>query len=107
MKVGMDIMACCWCPFNEHGQADYRVREYTYLGRTFWVKIKDILGPPCLYCIYDEKSNLRDNFRARSWRGVDESKMIWVAGDPEYKGEFDKQLSGFPDWCPLRKCEVK
>lgn len=80
------IKTCSWCPFNEHGQEKEPVN-----------------GMPLLYCMYNSEIDGRDNIRQmrRGFKSQEDSKIIWIADNPNYDGEFEKQLKGFPDWCPL------
>lgn len=78
----MVLKNCAHCEYNEHGQFWPWMRYGTYLGLDIGGGFEP--GPPMLYCTYDNGE-----------------RTIWVAGNPVYHGEFEKQLNGFPDWCPL------
>ena len=101
----IEVKSCCWCGFNEHGQywPEYQPKD-SYLG--VYIKPPEKYpGPPMLYCMYDDSENFRENMRSVThWHGLNK-RIIWIAGDPKYEGEFEKQLSGFPDWCPCKKLE--
>ena len=98
MKI-IPIKRCCNCGFNEHGQEDRIPMQETYLGITIQTYIGTSFGGPMLYCMYDPKKDFRDNMRGRHWKGI--QLIIWIAGNPMFDGEFEKQLNGFPKRCPL------
>lgn len=86
MSKIIKISHCAICPFNEHGTAK---TEFKGLE----------VDMPALYCTYNPKRDFRDNVRQLDlFKPV---KMICISGNSEYDGEFEKQLIGFPDWCPL------
>jgi hypothetical protein len=93
------IKRCCDCGFNEHGQAPWFQLFDTYLGYT--INAWDLAGGPMLFCMYDPKEDFRQNLRMVTHGWGENKHTICVIGEPEFEGEFEKQLKGFPDWCPL------
>lgn len=96
--IGIDIDRCCDCGFNEHDQYWPHESFDSYLGYNFHENRYP--GPPMLICLYDPEKDFRDNIRQIGWN---HPRTICIAGDSKYKGEFEKQLNGFPDWCPLQR----
>lgn len=102
----IQVDRCCNCGFNEHGQLwEFYTPNITYLG-TYIVPPTMLPGMPMLYCMFDPKESFRDNlrlvpFKRGNYKRDNGCRVIWIAGDPRYDGEFDKQLQGFPDICPL------
>lgn len=91
---------CCRCGFNEHGQ---------HWKEIINSKGKKVMVPsyPLIYCMYNYGEDFRDNMRAvtHGVKNQGNSRIICIIGDPEYEGEYEKQLEGFPDWCPLEFCD--
>lgn len=95
MEIELD--RCCDCGFNEHDQDMDHIGFESYLGYNFY---EDTLpGGPIIICLYDPKSDFRDNIRRIThWGYYHYTKLIAKVGEPE----FDEQLNGIPDWCPLK-----
>lgn len=100
-KKKLEIDACCNCPFNDHGQEDRIPIMETYLGVSFRVYGTTRLGGPQLECWYRPDVSLRDNFRG--YRHTKIHFIIWQSSNPRLKGEFERQLNGFPKRCPLEE----
>jgi hypothetical protein len=99
MNKKLSVERCAVCPFNEHDSGPPKIFRWTYLGVEFYKVVAP--GGPALICLYRPKESLRDNFRGGGCYERPEPRFIYVATDDRFKGEFKKQLSGFPDWCPL------
>lgn len=93
------IHHCAMCPWNEHGGTDNKEMEFDG-------KMRLVPGDPILYCLYDTSVDFRDNVRQldlyKSYKGC---KIIVNMMEDHENIEFEKQLTGFPDWCPLEDLE--
>lgn len=89
------IYHCANCPWNEHGSTD--TKEIEIDGKMHLVP-----GDPILYCLYDTSMDFRDNVRQLDlYTSYKEARIIVNMMDKDHEKKFEKQLTDFPDWCPL------